>query len=89
MTDNATTMVQQPYRTAWATGPKIFKCTGCNNTAEAERWKFCAYCGAEILRFERLAEEQPVTVVVTIAEPSEKPSHVKASLRIQKRAQKA
>jgi hypothetical protein len=47
-----------------------FTCSECGKTGNGT-WKFCAYCGSEIVRFVR--EEGPITVQVQVEVPKEKP----------------
>lgn len=59
--------------------PERFQCSECGQDGHA-RWKFCAFCGAEIIRFDR-PEESPkngsgyITVYSKIIEREETEPH--------------
>jgi len=51
-------MTQDRPRSSFGYGTEIFKCLECGGTGEATEWKFCAFCGAEIVRFDRPQENE-------------------------------
>jgi hypothetical protein len=54
-----TVMVKQP-----GYGVEAFKCSECGNAGASSSWKFCAFCSAEIIRFDRSIDPQSQTVFV-------------------------
>jgi hypothetical protein len=47
-----------------------YKCSECQNTGHGD-WKFCAYCGAEIIRFDH--EQPPTHFIVQVHEEKPEP----------------
>lgn len=61
------------------TGYERFTCSECGKKGLAGDWKFCAYCGAEIVRFVR--EEAPSTVTIQVLK--EKPAVTRSQMRVE------
>jgi len=46
-----------------------FKCSECERTCDKGDWKFCAYCGAEIIRYDLPKDPDTVTVYSQVQSP--------------------
>jgi hypothetical protein len=53
-----------------------FKCSECERTCDTAGWKFCAYCGAEIIRYDLPKNADTITVYGHAENPQPKPQKI-------------